>query len=121
MIIKPQGRRNLKILTVVLFCIALSIQAQGSENASGPLNAGTIIDQPVFDTQGQELGELEDLVIKRNGSVKRALISIGGVLEMGDKLVAVPYRSIGFTNRGITYDITAKELENQPRYGGKMN
>jgi sporulation protein YlmC with PRC-barrel domain len=99
----------------MLFTVVLT-PAKASENPNGSLRAGAVIDQPVFSKQGQELGELEDLVIKRNGSVKKALISVGGLLEMGEKLISVNYRSLEFADRKIILDTSRKQLENQPDF-----
>ena len=81
--------------------------------------ASVILGQTVINKQGEDVATVEDLVIdSTNNKIKQLILSYGGFLDIGDRLVAVPYRSIGFTNRGITYDITARELENQPRFEG---
>ena len=116
MISKPQALRSAIIFTAIMACIALSMPAVGSQNSTASLKAGILIDQPVFNNQGHELGELEDLVIKRNGSVKRALISVGGVLEVGEKLIAVRYRSLRFTGGKMIMDISKEELNNRPEF-----
>jgi hypothetical protein len=53
---------------------------------------------------------------KISGRVEKVVLSYGGFLDIGDHLAIVPYRTIGFTNRGITYDITRREIENLPKY-----
>jgi sporulation protein YlmC with PRC-barrel domain len=94
----------------------LIIPAKASEKPGEYLKAVAIIDQPVFDTRQQELGELEDLVIKRNGRVKKALISIGGVLEMADKLISVKYKSLKFAQDKILLDVNRKQLTDKPEF-----
>ncbi len=74
-----------------------------------------ILGQAVIDKQGEEVATVEDLIISTAGKVDQLILSYGSFLYYGDKRVAVPYRPIGFTNRGITYDITRREIENLPK------
>jgi len=78
--------------------------------------ASVIIGQTVVNKQGEEVATLEDLVISSENRIETLILSYGGFLDIDDKLVAVPYRPIGFTKVGITYDITKRELENQPKF-----
>ncbi len=105
-----------QIMTAIVFCIVLSLPAGASENPAGYLNVGAIFDQPVFNAQGQELGDLEDLVVKRNGSIKTALISVDGFLDVGEKLVSAPYKSLKFADGKIILDATRKQLEDRPEF-----
>ena len=76
--------------------------------------ASVIMGQAVVNKQGEVVATVEDLTISA-GKIDQLILSYGGFLDYGDKLVAVPFRSIGFTDRGITYDITQRELENLPK------
>jgi hypothetical protein len=78
--------------------------------------ATVILGQGVVNKQGEEVATVEDLIIGTAGKVEQLILSYGGFLDIGNRLVAVPYRAIGFTNRGITYDITRRELENLPKF-----
>jgi len=98
MTIIMQGTKLLQILITVVLCSVISVPVWASENPESSLRVAAIIDQPVFNSEGQELGELEDFVIKRNGTVKKALISVGGILDVGDKLVPAKYRSVKCTD-----------------------
>jgi hypothetical protein len=74
------------------------------------------IDRPVFSQNSAEFGEIDDLVIKRSGKVKRVTIEVGGFLDLGDKLVAVPYEPPGFTGYGLVYDISRQEISKLAGY-----
>ena len=58
-----------------------------------------IIDQDIVNQQGKQIGELEDLVIKRNGKIKRAIIDTGGFLGFGEKLIGMSYKTIADQKR----------------------
>jgi sporulation protein YlmC with PRC-barrel domain len=81
--------------------------------------ASVILGQAVVNKEREEVAIVEDLLISTAGKVEQLILSYGGFLDIGDNLVAVPYRTIGFTSRGITYDITRRELESLPKYRAK--
>jgi sporulation protein YlmC with PRC-barrel domain len=77
--------------------------------------ASKIIDQPVKNAQGEELGEVDDLIMTRNGKIKKVILSVGGFLGIGDRLVAVPFKSLKIDERdNIVYNVTKQQLENHP-------
>jgi sporulation protein YlmC with PRC-barrel domain len=77
--------------------------------------ASKIIDRAVKNAQGEELGEIDDLIMSRNGKIEKVTLSVGGFLEIGDRLVAVPFRSLQISEKGdIVYNITKQQLENHP-------
>ena len=77
--------------------------------------AGKIIDQTVKNAQGEELGEVDDLIMSRNGKVKKVILSVGGFLGIGDRLVAVPFKSLQISEKGdIGYNVTKQQLEVYP-------
>ena len=123
MISKQQPSGISLLLATILSCLALSLPlpAGASENPASPLRVSTLIDQSVFNTQGQELGELEDFVIKRNGSVKKALITTDGFLDVGEKLVAVNYKTLKITDGKMILDSTKKQLEDRPEFDYRQN
>jgi sporulation protein YlmC with PRC-barrel domain len=77
--------------------------------------ASKIIDQTVKNAQGEEVGEVDDLIMSRNGKVKKVILSVGGFLGIGDRLVAVPFKSLQISEKGgIVYNVTKQQLENHP-------
>jgi sporulation protein YlmC with PRC-barrel domain len=81
------------------------------------LQATKIIDAVVKNDRGDEVGEVDDLIISRNGKVKKVILSVGGFLKIGEKLVAVPFRSLEVNDRGdIVYNITKEQLDRHPKF-----
>ncbi len=59
------------------------------------LSASTLMGDKVVNPQGEHLGEIKELMIDpQTGHVGYAVLSFGGFLGMGDKLFAVPFRSL---------------------------
>jgi sporulation protein YlmC with PRC-barrel domain len=54
--------------------------------------ASKLIGSAVYNDQNQKIGSVDDLILTRDDDkVAMAVISVGGFLGMGSKLVAVPY------------------------------
>ena len=56
--------------------------------------ASKLIGSGVFNDQNQQIGSIDDLIVTPDAKVTIAVISVGGFLGIGSKLVAVPYDQI---------------------------
>lgn len=56
--------------------------------------ASRILGMDVFNRAGEKVGDIEDLVLDRNGSVAYAIVSTGTYLGVGSRLHAVPWQSL---------------------------
>jgi len=90
--------------------------ASGAQDRKELIPASRIIGQAVFNEQGQEIGEIDDLVIRRSGRVKKATLEVGGFLDIGDKIVAVHFSRILMRGRKILLKATRKQLKGKPEY-----
>ncbi len=61
-----------------------------------PILSGTsIIGDDVRNAQGEDLGDIKDIMIDLNsGRIEYAVLSFGGFLGMGDKYFAVPWEAL---------------------------
>ena len=58
--------------------------------------ASKLIGSGVYNDQNQKIGSIDDLILTRDDKVSIAVISVGGFLGIGNKLVAVPYNQLRF-------------------------
>ena len=56
--------------------------------------ASRIIGMDVVNGPGEKVGDIEDIVLDRHGTVAYAVVSTGGFLGVGERLHAVPWRSL---------------------------
>lgn len=80
-----------------------------------PVQASDLIGKQVRDPQGEEIGEVEDLRIEQDGQIY-AIISVGGILGMGEESMAVPYNELRTAVGGedyLIYTVPPKQ-ENMP-------
>ena len=60
------------------------------------LRASEVVGARVRNAAGENLGEIEELVIPSGDEGDMlVIVSVGGVLDVGDKLVALPYATCG--------------------------
>ena len=79
-------------------------QVQPARSSRRVLAASTIKGDKVVNLQGENLGNIEDLMIDlERGRVGYAVLSFGGFLGMGDKLFAIPWEA-------LTVDMAEKRL-----------
>ena len=68
--------------------------------------------QSVYDTKDNKIGDVNDVLLDKNGQVSAVILGVGGFLGMGEKDVAVPFNAIKITekdgNRYLVMD-TSKE------------
>jgi sporulation protein YlmC with PRC-barrel domain len=69
----------------------------------GDWRASKVVGLNVYNEQNENIGSINDLLMDKSGSVKGAVISVGGFLGMGAHLVAVPYDKIKFSTEPIAY------------------
>lgn len=78
-----------------------------------------IIGSKVKNSAGENVGSIDDLVVREKDQVVMAVISVGGFLGIGDRKVAVPWNELSFGNdRTATYNVTKEQLKEQPEYQG---
>jgi hypothetical protein len=76
--------------------------------------------QSVYDRQDNDIGDLNDIVLDKEGKVSAVIIGVGGFLGAGEKNVAVPFNALKVTEKeGKTYlvvDTTKEALEKAPAF-----
>lgn len=85
----------------------------------GALSASTIIGDPVKNSDGDDLGKIEDMMLDLDtGCIVYAVISFGGFLGLGDKFFAIPWASlrVDMTEECVRLDIDQKTLEKAPGF-----
>lgn len=67
-----------------------------TRQAAGEVRAEQLIGTKVINTKSEDVGSIDDLVVSKNDGIVAAVISVGGFLGVGDKLVAVNANSVSF-------------------------
>jgi sporulation protein YlmC with PRC-barrel domain len=107
------------IALLSLVCAAGSF-AQDRELPWNLIRGNTFIGANVENPQGQNLGEIKDIVIDRaSGRMAYAVVSFGGFLGMGEKLFAVPWGAFSqpkADKETLVLDVDKERLKNAPGF-----
>jgi len=71
--------------------------------------ASKVIGADVVNGANESIGKIDDVIIASDGKAPYAVLSIGGFLGMGARLIAVPYDSLRVVEKKIMLPGASKE------------
>ena len=86
------------------------------------ISASKVTGTNVYNTAGESLGEINDVMIdKRSGKIAYAIMSFGGFLGIGEQYHPLPWTTLKYDTRqgGYVVGITKEQLQGAPTYGFK--
>ena len=118
------ARSALRIASVLLLVCAAQSSAQHTGQPApdrtvpgGPViaRAEAVIGMPVRDGNGERLGTVDDLLISANWQVDNVLVSVGGFLGVGARVVAIPLQEFRITSDALVLPSASRRgLEKRP-------
>jgi len=81
----------------------------------GTWRASKVVGLNVYNDKNENIGSINDLLMDKGGAIKAAVISVGGFLGVGSRLVALPYEKLKFSTEPVAYSSAA----NAPPAGTK--
>ncbi|MGH7101195.1 MAG: PRC-barrel domain-containing protein [Acetobacteraceae bacterium] len=66
------------------------------EKTHGEWRASKLVGATVYNDSGNSIGSIDDLLVNDSGKIDTAVVSVGGFLGIGSKLVAVPFDKFKF-------------------------
>jgi len=129
------GKKLIAAAVIASFGMALSAPALAQNQAKVPaarsstgdstsrdMRASKLLGMDVKNAQGDKLGKIEDVVVDiDNERAAYVVLSSGGALGVGDRMVAVPAAAfkVGGEKEGIILNATAEQLKKAPEYNEK--
>ncbi|MFX1767370.1 PRC-barrel domain-containing protein [Paraburkholderia sp. A1RI-2L] len=99
------------------------IVGEGNETAAGPgpyvMAANTLEGDRVFSSDNQEIGKIKEIMLEvASGRVAYAVMSSGGFLGIGDKLLALPWSALTLdaTNKRFLLNVSAERVKLAPGF-----
>ena len=81
------------------------------------IRASKLIGSSVYNDQDQSVGSIDELLMDNHHNVTSAVLSVGGFLGVGSKLVKVPYQNLHVANNTVVLPGASKdELKKMPSY-----
>ena len=92
--------------------VEMKNEAAVKYSGSYMLSANELIGQDVVDAKGEDIATVDDILVTQDDRTVVAILSVGGFLGIGDKLVAVPYDKLQIGAKGVTLaGISKQQLE----------
>jgi sporulation protein YlmC with PRC-barrel domain len=84
----------------------------------GQLRAEQMIGADVRNMENEDIGEIEDVVLAKEGGASYVVLSHGGFLGLGEKQVAVPFEQLKVAGEYDVYyvDMTEELIETAPSF-----
>jgi sporulation protein YlmC with PRC-barrel domain len=99
------------------------IVGSGRDMANGPgpevMAAATLDGDRVLSSDGHDIGKLKDIMLDvRSGRIAYAVLSSGGFLGIGDKLLAIPWGvlTLDTDRKCFVLSLTAEGVKNAPGF-----
>jgi sporulation protein YlmC with PRC-barrel domain len=70
----------------------------------------------VYGANGEDVGDLENLLIGPDGRVRAAIVEFGGFLGIGTNKVAVPWDQLQITGDRVVTNLTKEQVRTMPRW-----
>jgi sporulation protein YlmC with PRC-barrel domain len=107
-------------LTFLLIWAVTILPGSAAQDVPFPLyKMHTVLDHAVETPQGKDVGRIKEVVLDAAaGDVAYAVLAFGGVLGLGDKLVALPWWALhaSAAARPFRLQITEEQLKNAPSF-----
>ncbi len=97
----------------------MPIPIRKSRVVSRVVSASKIVGEVVVNHLGENLGRIHELVVDaRSGRLAYAVLSFGGFLARGNKLFAMPWKAIEFSNKQNKFvlNVDRYRLETAPGF-----
>jgi sporulation protein YlmC with PRC-barrel domain len=93
---------------------AASSTSMTSSSFQGTWRASKLAGLNVYNDSNENVGSINDLLMDKSGSVKAAVISVGGFLGVGARLVAVPFDKMKFVDEPVAMSNAAAPAGTRP-------
>ncbi|CAM4305627.1 PRC-barrel domain-containing protein [Vreelandella rituensis] len=77
----------------------------------GGFRAEKFLDAKVFSPQGNEIGEMANIILDQENQIVAVIAEIGGMWNSGDRHVAIPWDEVKFFEDGIKVPVRQDNLE----------
>ncbi len=118
---KEMGVAAAIAITIFGWYTVLTLYAAGMENGlMKSSEVSSLMGREVKNAQGENLGRIKDFVVDPEGRIEFALLSTGGVLGIGGKIIPVPFEALSYQGEGrdahFALDMSKEQLAKAPEY-----
>ncbi len=70
--------------------------------AAGQIRAADLLSADIYTADNQKVGDIDDILLDKNGKVVAVVVGVGGFLGIGEKNVAIPFESLDMSVQANT-------------------
>jgi sporulation protein YlmC with PRC-barrel domain len=110
---------------LLMIPVGIALAANESSHTISTLPSGVLpisdyYNQSVYDAKDNKIGDINDLLLDKEGKVGAVILGVGGFLGAGEKNVAVPFNALKLTEKNgkryLVMDTTKEALNSAPGY-----
>ena len=83
----------------------------------GDWRSSKVVGLSVYSNNNESIASINDLLIDKSGNIKAAVLSVGGVLGVGARLVALPFDQVKFVDEPVATTSAATAPGDRPASG----
>lgn len=87
---------------------AAVVHAADAMQSADEYRTSKLVGSKVYNEANENIGSIEDIVLKADGAMDEVVLSVGGFLGIGEKFVAVPFGDLKITRDGSNIKIVTK-------------
>ncbi len=95
-----------------------------NQQAAGEWRTTNLVGEDVTGADKKSIGNINDILVDSNGTVKAVVVGVGGFLGIGEKNVAIPFSALNIQRQAndpddieqITVSYTRQQLEQAPTF-----
>jgi hypothetical protein len=97
----------------------MSSPAASGTSYQGDWRASKVVGLKIYNDNNDSIGSINDLLTDRSGNIKAVVIGVGGVLGVGEQLVAVPFDKVKFVNEPVPSSSASNAPTTAPGAGSR--
>ncbi|MDZ7759898.1 MAG: PRC-barrel domain-containing protein [Desulfovermiculus sp.] len=103
----------------LILCLILAGPINAQQNNSTQGNAiqykvTNLLGQTIINEQEQEIGQVTEVLVSTGQKEVQVILSVGGFLGLGDKLISVPLSELTQKQGRLICDLCKKEIQEKP-------
>lgn len=103
------------IIMIIFTCAVFAAVNVFAGEMSAAMSKDRLIGSSVQNTQGNDLGKISDVSLDKEGNIRFAILSYGGIMGIGDKLIPIPLDAISFKDEKLAVvNISEEKLKTAP-------
>lgn len=116
---------GLAAVSALIFAATLPVSAEQASQtgqqswqhmSSRDFRVSDLLDKHVKNTRGEDVGKVDDLILMKNGKINHVVVSVGGFLGIGDRMVALPFNQLRFEGDRLVGNFTKEQLERMQEF-----